>query len=234
MPTVLAALQPATPEATATPPPTPAPLALPTADALAATLPTLFQALVAIALTLATLRLAQGWSVRAMRRGRVDVGTSILVGRLLTVTWLVVGSVVVLSILGVNPATLVTVLGAIGLAASLALQDILKNFFAGLYLLLERPFRVGEVIRVKEQQGTVEHVGIRTTTLRTPENVEVLVPNAMVFAEVVTNHTHAVVTPQPPGAPAASPPAATSTAPAPATTTAGAAAAASGQAPGVR
>src|SRR5438132_13851677 len=98
---------------------------------------------------------------------------------------------VVLDILGVTPAGLLAIACAVGLAFSLAIQDILKNFFSGVYLLLERPFRVGDTIRVKEQQGVVENIGVRTTTLRTPDNVQVLVPNAMVFAEVVTKPTHA-------------------------------------------
>jgi small-conductance mechanosensitive channel len=102
---------------------------------------------------------------------------------------------VVLGILGFNSTGLLTLAGAVGLAFSLAIQDILKNFFSGIYLLLERPFRVGDTIRVKEQQGVVENIGVRTTELRTPENVQVLVPNAVVFAEVVTNHTHAIAVP---------------------------------------
>ena len=104
---------------------------------------------------------------------------------------MVLTTLIVLGILGVNSTGLVTVAGAVGLAFSLAIQDILKNFFSGVYLLLERPFRVGDTIRVKEHQGVVENIGVRTTELRTPENVQVLVPNAVVFAEVVTNHSHA-------------------------------------------
>ncbi len=77
------------------------------------------------------------------------------------------------------------------LAFSLALQDILKNFFSGVYLLLERPFRVGDTIKVKEQTGVVENIGVRTTQLRTVDNVQILVPNATVFSEVVANQTFA-------------------------------------------
>lgn len=149
------------------------------------------QALLILVVSLVGMRLALNWTGSAMRRGRVDSGTQILVKRGLVVAWLIVTAVVVLGILGVNPAGLLAVAGAVGLAFSLAVQDILKNFFSGIYLLLERPFRVGDTIRVKDQEGVVENVGVRTTQLRTPENVQVLVPNALVFAEVVTNHTHA-------------------------------------------
>lgn len=88
-----------------------------------------------------------------------------------------------------EPNGLVAILGTVGLAFGLALQDILKNFFSGVYLLLERPFRVGDTIKVKDQTGVVENVGVRTTQLRTTDNIQVLVPNATVFSEVVSNHT---------------------------------------------
>lgn len=144
------------------------------------------------------LRLLLNWTGSAMRRQRVDTGTQILVKRAMVIGVTVVTILLVLGSLGISPAALVAVAGAVGLAFSLAMQDILKNFFSGIYLLLERPFRVGDTIRVKEQQGVVENIGVRTTTLRTPENVQVLVPNAVVFAEVVTNHTNATpIGPQP-------------------------------------
>jgi small conductance mechanosensitive channel len=149
------------------------------------------QAVLVLIVSFAGARLALNWIGSAMRSARVDLGTQILVKRGLLVAWVVVTLLVVLGILGVNPTGLVAVAGAVGLAFSLAIQDILKNFFSGVYLLLERPFRVGDTIRVKDQQGVVENVGVRTTVLRTQDNVQVLVPNATIFGEVVTNHTFA-------------------------------------------
>ena len=134
-------------------------------------------------------RLALNWSTSAMRRARVDTGSQILIKRAIVAVIAVITVLLVLGALGVGPAGLVAVAGAIGLAFSLAIQDILKNFFSGVYLLLERPFRVGDTIKIKEQQGVVENIGVRTTLLRTQDNVQVMVPNAVVFAEVVTNHT---------------------------------------------
>jgi small conductance mechanosensitive channel len=176
---------------------TPAPTATPTPDArtiqtwLTTEWPTLVWALLVVVGSMVALRLVLNWTTSAMRRARVDTGTQILVRRGLSVVVVLITVVVVLGMLGADPAGLVTLVAAVGLAFSLAVQDILKNFFAGVYLLLERPFRVGEVIKVKDQQGTVENIGVRTTMLRTPDNVHVLVPNAIVFAEVVANHTYA-------------------------------------------
>lgn len=155
------------------------------------------QAVFTIIVSTAALRVALNWTGSAMRRARVDTGTQILVKRGLVIAWVVVTLLFVLGSLGVSPAGLVAVAGAVGLAFSLAIQDILKNFFSGVYLLLERPFRVGDTIRVKDQQGVVENIGVRTTMLRTVDNIQVLVPNAVVFGEVVSNHTHAVPLPHP-------------------------------------
>jgi small-conductance mechanosensitive channel len=156
---------------------------------------TWWQALDAVIVVIVALvghRLVLNWTGRAMRRARVDTSTQILVKRAISAGFVTVSVLVVLGIVGFNSTGLLTLAGAVGLAFSLAIQDILKNFFSGVYLLLERPFRVGDTIRVKEQLGVVENIGVRTTELRTAENVQVLVPNAVVFAEVVTNHTHAV------------------------------------------
>lgn len=149
-------------------------------------------ALVLILVALVARRVALNWSGRAMRRARVDTGTQILVKRALSVIAIVLTTLIVLGMLGVSTAGLVTVVGAVGLAFSLAMQDILKNFFSGVYLLLERPFRVGDTIRVKDQEGVVENIGVRTTQLRTAENVLVLVPNMVVFGEVVSNRSQAL------------------------------------------
>jgi small-conductance mechanosensitive channel len=159
---------------------------------------TWLQALNAVIVVIVALvghRLALNWTGSAMRRARVDTGTQILVKRAMSAAFFTVTLLVVLGILGFNSTGLLTLAGAVGLAFSLAIQDILKNFFSGVYLLLERPFRVGDTIRVKDQEGVVENIGVRTTELRSTDNVQILVPNAVVFAEVVTNHTHAITVP---------------------------------------
>jgi small-conductance mechanosensitive channel len=148
------------------------------------------QAIATVIVAIVILRITLNWTGSAMDRARVDTGTQILVKRAEVVSAVVLTTLLVLGTLGVSPAGLVAVAGAVGLAFGLAIQDILKNFFSGVYLLLERPFRVGDTIRVKEQQGKVENIGVRTTTLRTPDNVQVLVPNAVLFVEVVTNHSN--------------------------------------------
>jgi len=191
------------PAQTPTPTPTPPPEVSNLQEWLQAQWPSVLQALLVVLITYIALRVAQGWVVSAMRRARIDTGTQILVRRGMSIAIVVAGALVILGILGASPAGLVTVIGAVGLAFSLAIQDILKNFFSGVYLLLERPFRVGDTIKVKDQEGVVENIGVRTTTLRTVHNVRVMVPNAMIFAEVVANQSEAregpIVGERPPG-----------------------------------
>ena len=102
---------------------------------------------------------------------------------------LALGLAVILGLLGINESLLLTTFGAAGLALGLAAQDILKSFFAGLYLLFERPFLIGDEIEVKESVGRVERVGFRATTIVTADNVRVTVPNAIIFSDVVRNRT---------------------------------------------
>jgi len=137
------------------------------------------------------------WSRVAIQRATVstaaDPNVRLLTGRLVYGVVLVIGLVWVLGILGVEQASLIATFGVFGLALSLATQDILKSFFAGLYLLFERPFLIGDEIQIKDHIGRVENVGFRATSIRTAENVLVIVPNSLVFAEVVSNRSGRVV-----------------------------------------
>ena len=90
-----------------------------------------------------------------------------------------------LGILQVNIATLATILGSIGLVLSLSSQDLVKNMIAGIYLLIERPFGVGDRITVGNYSGTVTIIDLRTTTLRAENGEEVIVPNSLILTEVV-------------------------------------------------
>lgn len=78
-------------------------------------------------------------------------------------------------------------LGLVGLAASLAAQDTLKNFFGTLLLIGEHPFRIGDFVVIQEKEGTVESVGFRSTRLRTPEDSLLTIPNSVMAAALIDN-----------------------------------------------
>lgn len=97
--------------------------------------------------------------------------------------------VTVLQIFGIEIAAFLTVLGVGSLAVALALQDILKNIFSGIQIVLDQPIRAGDFIVMDDGKvrGTVLEVGLRSTKLRTAENNTVIVPNATLANAIVTN-----------------------------------------------
>ena len=105
------------------------------------------------------------------------------------VTLVVIFGALLLDNLGVHLTALVTTLGIGSLAVALALQDTLGNFFAGLYLKADRPVRPGDYVRVDTgDEGTVMHIGWRSTRLQTLANNTVVLPNERLSKAVVTNY----------------------------------------------
>jgi small-conductance mechanosensitive channel len=152
--------------------------------------PPIARAIILAIVTLTLARLARSSFEHATRRTGADVNLRLLIGRFVYIGVLALGILTVLDTFGIPITTVIALVGVVGIGIGLALQDILKNFFAGTYLLFERPFRIGDEISVKDFRGIVETIGIRTTTLRTVDNVQIMIPNAVVFAEAVSNRTY--------------------------------------------
>ncbi|MGF1566585.1 MAG: mechanosensitive ion channel family protein [Nodosilinea sp.] len=91
--------------------------------------------------------------------------------------------------LGIQTASLIAVLGAAGLAIGLALQGSLSNFAAGVLMIIFRPFKVGDFIAGGGTMGVVEELNLFTTTIVTPENAAVIVPNSKLGGDNITNFT---------------------------------------------
>lgn len=99
------------------------------------------------------------------------------------------GAMVLLNSLGVEIAPLLTALGVGGLAMALALQDTLSNFFAGIHVLMERPFTIGDFIRLENgMEGTVLDISWRTTRLRTLQDHVVVLPNSKIAGSTLVNY----------------------------------------------
>jgi small-conductance mechanosensitive channel len=124
-----------------------------------------------------------------LKRPHVDPAIGLLASRLIYLAWVASAIIVFLSIWLNNLAFVFGSFGVFALAFGLAFQDILKNFLAGLFLLLERPFRIGDEITVDNRTGIVEDIQFRTTTMRTLDGEEVLVPNSIVFSQTIVNRT---------------------------------------------
>ena len=149
---------------------------------------TLLEGLFVIVVTVVLARVARNISRGASRNALWDVQLVLLVGRMVYIGVLVLGFLTLLFV--VAPQLLAPVIGAVGLlglAFGLAFQDILKNWLSGVFLLLERPFRIGDEITVGAFTGSVETVRLRVTALRTLDAQRVLIPNQMVYTSAIVD-----------------------------------------------
>jgi small conductance mechanosensitive channel len=111
---------------------------------------------------------------------------AILIGRLVSISIYGVATVVTLVAWGVNSTGILTALGAFSVALGLSLQDVFRNFFSGLLLLMEKPFKVGDHVQVQTVQGEVLGIDIRTTLVRTVDGSTVMVPNSIMYSQILT------------------------------------------------
>ena len=102
---------------------------------------------------------------------------------------LILVTIMVLGQFGVQTASIIAAIGAIGLAIGLALQGTLQNIAAGIMLLALRPFRIGESVEVGSIAGTIEEIGLFATKLRTADGIYVLAPNSTLWNQPVRNFT---------------------------------------------
>ncbi len=143
--------------------------------------------------------LVVGWLVAAWvsnlvrkvlgQRKRVDQTLVGFFASLARYAILAVVFIAVLNQFGVATTSIIAAMGAVALAVGLALQGTLSHFAAGVMILLFRPFKVGQYVEVAGTGGTVKQVTLFATELATPDNVQVLVPNAKVWGDVVKNYS---------------------------------------------
>jgi potassium efflux system protein len=111
------------------------------------------------------------------------------INRLTHYTVMVVGVMFAATAAGVDFTRLTFVIGALGVGIGFGLQNVVNNFVSGLILLFERPIRIGDKVEFGELSGTVEHIGIRASVVRTWQGAEVIVPNANLISTEVINWT---------------------------------------------
>ncbi|MEM7704677.1 MAG: mechanosensitive ion channel domain-containing protein [Pseudomonadota bacterium] len=126
---------------------------------------------------------------RVMQRAKMDEILINFMCSILAALLTVVVVVAALDQLGLNTTSLVAVLGAAGLAVGLALQDSLKNFAAGVMLILFRPFKTGDYVEAAGVGGSVEELAVFWTRLKTPDNKMVIVSNGDIIASSITNYS---------------------------------------------
>lgn len=154
-------------------------------------LPSVIAALVIFIIAFYIAILARRAARLGMERRKMDPQVIPLVSKSIYLTVIILGLIVALQQVGFNVTAFLTGLGVVGFTIGFALQDVSKNFVSGLLLLLQEPFDIGETIEVKGFTGKVLAIDLRATEMQTLDGRIVVIPNADVFTNPITNFTRA-------------------------------------------
>lgn len=134
-------------------------------------------------------RIATRFARTAMSKANLDDTIVSFVGNLLYYALLGFTIIAAMSQMGIETTSFAAVIAAAGLAVGLALQGSLSNFASGVMIILFRPFKVGDKIEAAGAAGTVHSLDILSTTLKTPDNVIIIIPNKNIMGGNITNHS---------------------------------------------
>lgn len=151
--------------------------------------PKLLFAAVVLIIGLILVRVVLGLLRRGLLKSKIDPAFHGFFLSLAKIGLYVFLLIVVLTTLGVAPTSLITVLGAVGLALSLAVKDSLSNLAGGFLVLFSHPFGIGDYISLEGVEGTVKSINILYTCLNTVDNKCVFIPNGQVSNATITNYS---------------------------------------------
>lgn len=153
------------------------------------TVESIMSALLVLVIGIAVAKIVMMIVKRALKKSKLDDNLKELIRIIARVVLLVIVLLVVADFIGIPITSLVAVLGVVGLAVSLAIQDTLSNVFGGLLLLAEKTFTSGEYVQIGTLEGSVVKVDLMSTHLLTADNKHVRIPNKDVQASAITNFT---------------------------------------------
>jgi small conductance mechanosensitive channel len=133
------------------------------------------------------IRLAVRLVQAALARQQVDPTLGRYAGNVLSVALTIVLVVALLGFFGIETTSFAALLAALGIAIGAAWAGLLANFAAGAFMIVLRPFRVGDYVRVAGIEGTVQDIGLFATTLLTADNVATFIGNNKIFADTIQN-----------------------------------------------
>jgi small-conductance mechanosensitive channel len=151
----------------------------------------LLASVIVFVLAYAAARLFQSWlDTRILRPAGISGGVRDSIRTGVGYAGIVIAAVVAFSYAGFNLSNLAIVAGAFSVGIGLGLQGVVNNFVSGLILLAERPIKVGDIVVVGGEEGTVRKISVRSTEIETADRANVLVPNSYFITEKVRNWTH--------------------------------------------
>lgn len=127
---------------------------------------------------------------RILSRLTLEEGTRYNLMRLTQYTVMVIGAIVAFQFIGIDLSGLAVIFGLLSVGIGFGLQNVTSNFVAGLILLFERPIKVGDRVTVGNTEGDVVEINIRSTTIRSLQNIAIIVPNSEFVSAMVINWSH--------------------------------------------
>ncbi len=127
---------------------------------------------------------------KLLSRTRVDEGLRYTFTRITHYTMFVIGAIVAFQFIGIDLSGLVVIFGFLSVGIGFGLQNLTSNFISGLILLLERPIKVGDRVTVGDTEGDVTEIKMRSTTVRSLNNISIIVPNSEFISSTVINWSH--------------------------------------------
>ncbi len=152
-------------------------------------LPSVVAAFLVLLVFFVIYRITQSLLRSLLRRTHADPAVLEIGLKLTKFSVLAFGVVMAAGQLGFQIASVLAGLGIVGLAVGLAAQDTLANLVAGITILWDRPFRIGDNVTVAGTFGTVQAIGLRTTRILTNDRIDAILPNKTIINEKILNHT---------------------------------------------
>jgi len=152
--------------------------------------PNIFTALLIIVASLYLAKLLSNLIKRVLERREADREVTLLLETITRWSIIVAGIITALQRF-FDVTAFLTGLGILGFTIGFALQNIMQNFVSGVILLIEQPFEVGDAVELSGYGGTALNINLRTTEMRTFEGLIVIIPNADVLSNTITNYTRA-------------------------------------------
>ncbi|MGD8404140.1 MAG: mechanosensitive ion channel [Anaerolineales bacterium] len=159
-------------------------------DKLVAEFPNILTALLIFVGSLYLAKLLSNLLKRVLKKREADREVTILLGTITRWSIIVAGIITALQRF-FNVTAFLAGLGILGFTIGFALQNIMQNFVSGIILLIEQPFDVGDAVELNSYGGTVLTINLRTTEMRTFDGLIVMIPNADVLSNTITNYTRA-------------------------------------------
>lgn len=127
---------------------------------------------------------------KIFKRFNVDEGTSYTLSRITQYIIITIGVLISFNFVGINLSSLTVIFGLLSVGIGFGLQNVTSNFISGLIILFERPISVGDRVVVNDIEGDIIEINIRSTMVRSVNNISIVVPNSEFVSKDVINYSH--------------------------------------------